>query len=49
MHMRLRTSQAVLLMLVSCTLFKFACQAALLPSALLAVVLFINQAPFSML
>ena len=37
MHMRFRTSQAILQMLVSCRLLKFACQAALLPSALLDV------------
>jgi hypothetical protein len=38
MHMQFRTCQAVLPMLVSCTLLKFACQAALLPSALLCAV-----------
>ena len=38
MRKRFRTRQADLLMLVSCTLLKFARQAALLPSALLAEV-----------
>ena len=36
MRKRVRIRQAVLPMLVSCTLLKFACQAALLPSVLLA-------------
>ena len=35
MRKRFRIRQAVLLMLVSCTMLKFACQAAVLPSALL--------------
>ena len=39
MHMRFRTRPAALPMLVGCTLLKFACQAALLPSALLVAVL----------
>ncbi len=39
MRKRVRIRQAVLQMLVSCILMKFACQAALLPSALLVAVL----------
>ena len=38
MRKRVRIRQAVLPMLISEILLKFACQAALLPSALLAVV-----------
>ena len=38
MRKRFRTRQADLLVLVSCTQLKFACQAALLPSVLLAAV-----------
>jgi hypothetical protein len=45
MHMRFRTRQANLPLLVNCTLLKFACQAALLPSALLAEVV-IDILPF---
>jgi hypothetical protein len=42
MRKRFRIRQAVLLMLVGCTPLKFARQAALLPSALLAAILVEN-------
>jgi hypothetical protein len=42
MRKRFRTRPAILLMLVSCTWLKLACQAALLPSVLLYAVLHSN-------